>query len=324
MSEERVRIIFALSADGIKQLKDGKLILSSGGLRRQDGSLYEMATPVYLEPDIQVKKIGNDEEDVLRKQLAATAFHQNLTLQNIEALMDIEWMNYAVNCRSYEMTYQGFQILIGQLDDISTQLDKVERKIDSKEFYDRVELTNKYKNHIKSIAGHMETKNFNASSAFLNIAFALDEIEAYFLRLHNELSTGNNDQIILGSIIVLIGPYSYVIRRYSALYYYENGVYPPNYNKWAEVVNKITKDYRLKRRIYYYLRVNSQLSIEDVFIAGNKAIFNLQEYTRQIDFDHTFVLQHTKDQYLSIDKQLQKKIEDNDFYILDDYVCIEL
>lgn len=325
MGEEKVRFMFALSTEGTKQLQEGTLTLSSGGLRRPDGSLYEMATPVLFDPNLIPQNTDKTAEEKFQRRMALTTSRLDRTLQDVNALKEIAWMNYAVNCRTYEMTYQGFQRLIGQLDSISAQLTRVERKIDNKEFIDRVELTNKYKNNLKSIAGYMETKSFNASNAFFNIAATLDEIEAYFERLHYELKTGTgNDHLVLESIVLLLGPYSYVVRRYSALYFYENADYPPNYEKWVEDVSKITEDARVKNKLQYYLRVNSNCSLDDVYIYRDKALFNLKGFVDQIGFDYKYVLQHTKEEYLSIDKQLQAKIEQKDYQIIDGHLCIEV
>ena len=325
MEGEKVRFMFALSAEGTQQLQEGTLILSSGGLRRPDGSLYEMATPVRFDPKSIPQDTDKTAEEVFQRRLALTTAKLDQTLQDVNAFKDIAWMNYAVNCRTYEMTYQGFQRLIGQLDNISAQLSRVERRLDNKEFNDRLEIANKYKNKLKSIAGFMEIKNFNATSAFLNVASILDEIEAYFERLHNELKTGTgNDQIVLESIVFLLGPYTYVVRRYSALFYYENEDYPPNYEKWVEAVSKITRDAMLKNKFQYYLRLNSNCSLEDVYIARDRAMFNLRGFVGHIGFDRSYVLQHSKEEYLSIDRQLQDKIEQKEYQIIDGHLCIEL
>lgn len=265
MAKEKVRFMFALSAEGTKQLQEGTLTLSSGGLRRPDGSLYEMATPVCFDPNSISQNTDQTAEEAFRRCLEVITVRLDQTMRDVDVLKEIAWMNYAINCRTYEMTYQGFQQLIGQLDDISAQLSSVERRLDNQEFNDRLELMNKYKNKLESIAGYMEIKSFNASIAFLSVAASLDEIEAYFERLHNELKTGTgNDQIILASIVFLFGPYTYVVRRYSALFYYENDCYPPNYEKWVEVISKITKDTGIKSKFQYYLRVNSSCSLECV------------------------------------------------------------
>lgn len=325
MEEGKVRFIYALSLEGTRLWKEGILTLSSGGLRRTDGSLYELATPVSFDPDSNYLNTCQTEEEAFRRQLAEITLGLDQTMQDVNALKDIAWMNYAVNCSTYEMTYQGFQHLIVQLNDISTQLSRVERRLDNKEFINHLELTNKYKNRLESIAGYMEIKSFNASNAFMSVTTSLDEIESYFGRLHNELNVGTgNNQMILESIFSLSGPYAYVVCRYSALFYYENDCYPPNYKKWRETVSKITEAPRVKNKIQYFLRVNSSCSLEDVYIARNRVLFKLGEFVRQIEVDQLYALQHIKEEYLSIDRQLQDKIDQKDYQIIDGHLCIEL
>ena len=91
-----------------------------------------------------------------------------------------------------------------------------------------------------------------------------------------------------------------------------------------EAVSKITKDARVKNKVQYYLRMNSNCSLEDVYIARDRAMFNLRGLIGQIGFDRSYVLQHSKEKYLSIDRQLQDKIEQKDYQIIDGHLCIEL
>lgn len=211
---------------------EGILTLSSGGLRRTDGSLYELAMPISFDPNSTYLNTYQTEEESFRRKLVEMTFGLDQAMQEVNALKDIEWLNYEVNCRVYEMTYQGFQYLIEQLNDFSGRLSREDRKLDNKEFNDHLERTNKYKDWLEFIAGYMEIKSFNASNTFMSIAEFLGEIKTYFGRLHNELTTGTeNNQMILESILFLSGPYAYVVRRYSALFYYENNCYPFNYKK---------------------------------------------------------------------------------------------
>lgn len=156
----------------------------------------------------------------------------------------------------------------------------------------------------------------------MEVARTLNEVEAYFERLHIELKTGtSDDQLVLASIIFLIRPYTYVVRRYSALFYYENDRYPPNYEEWVEVISNITKDGRVKNKLHYFLRLNLDCSLEDVYIARNSVLFNLRGFIRQIEFDRSYALQHSREQYLSIDKQLQDKIDQKDYNIINAHLC---
>lgn len=325
MSEENARFLFTFSAEATAELMAGNVSLSSGGLRKPDGTMLELAKPVVIDP-AEVAKIPNSSvEEQLEIQIRTTNSKLDQVIADNQALSKIAWMNYAVNCRTYEMTYQGFQAVIQRLDSISAQFANFQIRLDNKEFNDALELNNKYKSNLQTIASVLERDNFNAGMAALTIEPMLNEIQAYFERLYSELKAGIKiDQLLLGSIIFLLEPYCYVIRRYSALYHYENETYPANYRTWIDVISRIIRDARFQNRMQYCLRVNSDMTLEDVLIAKSKAMFNLRGAVKQIDFDRRYTLCHSKEQYLSIDKQLQEKIASNDYQVIDGHLCIEL
>lgn len=325
MPEKNARFLFTFSAEATAELMAGNVSLSSGGLRKPDGTMLELAKPVVIDP-AEVAKIQNSSvEEQLEIQIRTTNSKLDQVIADNQALSKIAWMNYAVNCRTYEMTYQGFQAVIQRLDSIFAQFANFQIRLDNKEFNDALELNNKYKSNLQTIASALEKKNSNAGMAALTIEPMLNEIQAYFERLYSELKAGIKiDQLLLGSIIFLLEPYCYVIRRYSALYYYENETYPANYRTWIDVISRIIRDARFQNRMQYCLRVNSDMTLEDVLIAKSKAMFNLRGAVKQIDFDRRYTLCHSKEQYLSIDKQLQEKIASNDYQVIDGHLCIEL
>lgn len=325
MSEENARFLFTFSAEATAELMAGNVSLSSGGLRKPDGSMLELAKPVLVDP-ADVAKIPNcSVDEQLTMQIKATNNMLDQVIADNQALSKIAWMNYAVNCRTYEMTYKGFQAVIQRLDSISAQFSDFQVRLDNKEFNDALELNNKYKNNLQTIAGVMETKSFNAGMAALTIEPMLNEIQAYFERLYSELKAGvKADQLILGSIVFMLEPYCYVVRRYSALFYYENEIYPANYQTWIDIVSCIVHDARFKNRMQYFLRVDSDLTLEDVLIAKTKALFNLKGSISQMEIDRRYALCHSKEQYLSIGKQLQDKIAYKDYQLIDGHLCVEL
>lgn len=325
MSEEKARFLFTFSAEATAELMAGNVSLSSGGLRKPDGTMLELAKPVMIDPADVAKIPNRSVDEQLTMQIKATNSMLDQVIADNQALSKIAWMNYAVNCRTYEMTYRSFQAVIQRLDSISAQFSDFQVRLDNKEFNDALELNHKYMNNLQSIAGMMETKNFNAGMTALTIEPMLNEIQAYFERLYSELKTGvKTDQLLLISIVFLLEPYCYVVRRYSALYYYENEKYPANYRTWIDVVSHIVKDSRFKNRMQYFLRINSDLTLENVLIASTKAMLNLRESVSQIEIDRRYALCHSKEQYLSIEKQLQDKIASNDYQIIDGHLCVEL
>lgn len=325
MPEENARFLFTFSAEATAELMAGNVSLSSGGLRKPDGTMLELARPVVIDPADVTKIPNRSMKEQLEMQVKATNSKLDQLISDNQELKKIAWMNYAVNCRTYEMTYQGFQAVIQQLDSLSAQFLDFQIRMNNKEFNDTLELNNKYKNNLQTIAGVMEIKNFNAGMSALMIEPMLNEIQAYFDRLYSELKSGvKNGQLVLGSIVFLLEPYCYVVRRYSVLYYYENEVYPVNYQTWTDVMSRIIRDPKFRNRMQYYLRLNSDLTLEDVLIAKDKAMFNLRGAISQINFDKKYVLCHSKEQYLSIGKQLQDKITTYDYILIDGHLCIEL
>lgn len=325
MSEENALFLFTFSAESTAELLAGNVSLSSGGLRRPDGTTFELAKPVMLEStDIGKNKIDSVEE-LIETRIRDTNKKLDQAIASNQSVSEIAWMNYAVNCRTYEMTYQGFQSLIKKLDCISVQFSDLQIHLANKEYNDILELNNKHKNNLQTIAGVMDNKEFNAGVSALTIEPMLNEIQAYFERMYSELkSRVKEDQQVLGSIIFLLKPYCYVVRKYSALYYYENGVYPSNYQIWVDVLSRIIKDHRFKSRMEYILRVNSSLTLEEVLNERHIVIFNLKNEISQIKFDRRYAICHSKEQYLSIKEQLQNKIECGDYKLIDGHLCIEL
>ena len=74
----------------------------------------------------------------------------------------------------------------------------------------------------------------------------------------------------------------------------------------------------------YFLRVNSDMTLEDVLIAKAKAMFNLRGSISQMEIDRRYVLCHSKEQYLSIGNQIVDKIASKNYDIVDGHLLIEL
>ena len=58
MPEENARFLFTFSAESTAELMAGNVSLSSGGLRKPDGTMLELAKPVLIDP-ADVAKLPN-------------------------------------------------------------------------------------------------------------------------------------------------------------------------------------------------------------------------------------------------------------------------
>ena len=75
MPEENARFLFTFSAEATAELMAGNVSLSSGGLRKPDGTMLELAKPVLIDP-ADVAEIPNStdstEDEHIKLQLMTT------------------------------------------------------------------------------------------------------------------------------------------------------------------------------------------------------------------------------------------------------------
>lgn len=67
MPEDGARFLFTFSAEATKQLQAGNVSLSSGGLRKPDGTMLELAKPVLISSS-DIAMFSNREEDEIIKE----------------------------------------------------------------------------------------------------------------------------------------------------------------------------------------------------------------------------------------------------------------
>lgn len=326
MSEEtQTRFLFTFSAEGTKLLQEGKVNLSSGGLRNLDGSLFEMGKPISFEPVVSDDLKAPKKFNSIENYVCNTNKNLDLIIAKESAVQRNALMNYALTAELYEMTYSGFQRIIEKIDSVYSELTRLRTYIEEKDTRDKLEFANRYRNNLTSIAGFMDTKKFDASLSFLNVVKTIDEVEANLDRLYGELKS-NTDQTkaTLASIIIVAEPYCYVVDQFSLKFYFENGKFPPNYVKWVATIQKILHSPYFEEQLRYYLRIDQDWGLEDACIASKKVIFNFQQYTNRINFNHKYVLMHSEDQFLSINEQIEKNWEDKKYEIIKGHLCIEV
>ena len=325
MSDEKIGFIYTFSTDTTAKILNGEVPLSTGGTRREDGTLLEMGRPLALESGIVRFDELQESRTKIHSGLASINNNLDIMADDINDIKRISWLQYAATCHIYEMSYAGFQQTLRGLELISINVDGITKRMNEKDDSDNYELMIRYRSNLKSDAGVMEAKGFNAMAMYSSIVGHLDEISAYLTRLFNDLKTGKgNDTIILRSISCLIMPYCYVVRRYSALYYYENDSFPAGYEDWVDIADRILRDMRFKNKLEYFLRVKTDISLPEIKRISKKVSLNLRGAISNISFDRKYCLCHTKEDYQNLPKQLERKINEGDYQLIDGHMCIEL
>ena len=325
MSDETIGFIYTFSADTTDKILKGEVPLSAGGTRREDGTLIEMGRPLAIESGVIRFNELQESRNKIHSGLASINNNLDVMANDINEIKRMSWLQYAATCHIYEMSYAGFLQTLQGLELISTNVDGITKRMNEKDDSDNYELMIRYRSNLKSDAGVMDAKGFNAMAMYSSIVGHLDEISAYLTRLFNDLKTGKGDDtVILRSISCLIMPYCYVIRKYSALYYYENDSFPAGYDDWVDIADRMLRDMRFKNKLEYYLRVRTEIPLPEIKTISKKVSLNLRSAISNITFDKKYCLCHTKDEYLDLPKQLEKKICARDYQIIDGHICIEL
>jgi hypothetical protein len=326
MSETKC-FCYTFSKETTKQILEGDAYLSTGGAKGSDGKMIEFGKPLLLDKDIlrDLPQSKGDDISILSELLRVKNKNIDLSIDKIEELQKTIWLNYAVSSKTLGITIEGFSQTLMGLDNILEELHSIKHIIVNKYTNDYLELLTRYRNNLNSDAGIMETKRFDATNTYSMIVTHLDEISAFIDRISQELQKDTINGLLACNIIFgLLGPYSYVVKKYSVLYYYENNCFPPNLDTWIKTIDNISKSKRFAGQLMYCIRLESELPLQDKFIAYNKVISNIAGYVEAIIFDREFALCHEKEEYLNINNHLQEKIESGDFKVIDEHLHISI
>ena len=94
MPEDGARFLFTFSAEATKQLQAGNVSLSSGELRKPDGTMLELAKPVLISSS-DIAMVSNREEDeIIKEKLMMANGKLDQMISDSSALKELVWMDY--------------------------------------------------------------------------------------------------------------------------------------------------------------------------------------------------------------------------------------
>jgi hypothetical protein len=220
---------------------------------------------------------------------------------------------------------EGFRQTLMKLNIITEEVRSVKLFIETKSTNEHLVRLTSYKNHLNSDADFMTGKRFDVMNSYSMIVPHLDEISAYIRNVEREFIEGSIDGGLACFINSGLLPlFSYVVKRYSAFYYYENERFPANFNVWVGAIESIIKKRQFENRLLYHIRLNSPLSLEDKHIACKKVMGNIEGLVDAMYFEKEYVLCHEKEEYLSLGQHVQKKIENDDHKVIDGHLLVSI
>ena len=136
---------------------------------------------------------------------------------------------------------------------------------------------------------------------------------------------GIGDSYISLKILVnLLSPFSFIVRKFSALYYYENKILPGNYDEWVNSISLVAKSLEFRNRLAYYINLKTIMPYRDRMLVSREITSGVISLLSGVEFDKRYMLMHSKEDYLSLPEQIQKKIETQVYLLGDGNRCIFL
>ena len=202
------------------------------------------------------------------------------------------------------------------MENITRQLSGFEEYVKNRDAKMLLEKSQVFMNYLKTDAGDLRLENASVTNG--RISEHLDQVSAFINSLLSEISDDRFDSFLHVQILInLIAPFSYVVRRFSALYYYESGskYMPGNYEEWIRTISSVANSEIFKDKIEYYIKLKTSLCFRDKMILCKGKKTESIMIHRNIEFERNYIQNHSKDKYLSLDNQIINKIKNSDYHI---------
>jgi len=317
--------LFEQSPEALEAVKSGNAIVSSGGIRRKGEAgtgFLEQAKPAALSvADFQSLFEGRDHALETDERLGNLETQLALSAESLKRIENVAWLNDAAIQRTYALTYEGFRQTLSGLKSVAHQLSGLEQYVSSQ----LVQETKTYINYLKTDAGDLRSKKYSVTNG--KIAEHLDQISALIDRLMSDLKRNAGDTFAIVQILrALLPPFAYVVRKYTALYFYENDceLMPADYEEWVRAILSVARSKLFREKLTYYINLKTTIPFKDKMFLSREISSGMMKLISSVEFDRRYIESHSKDEYLSIDDQVRRKIDSGDYYISGSNVVIFL
>lgn len=298
--------------EALEAVNSGNAKISTGGIRRNDGTLLEASKPVEMSAEDLLSAYETKEEAAaIEEKLKAFDNRLNLSAETVGKLDKSAWLNSKALQQNYILTFEGFQKTIAGIDRLSEQLSDIDSFIRKRDAEKRFDTARTYFLNLKTAASNLRASDYDVTNSY--IPTQLNEIATFLDRLYCDAKQKDGDGYASMQMLAsLIQPFIYVVRKYSALYFYKNGFYPGNYDEWMKVAERIIVPDNLHDLIEYYMRVYFPLPYKEsiqIRMLRSRSYVNALSTAK---FEKKFVSTHRKEEYLTLERQISKKIETGD------------
>lgn len=318
--------LFEHSPEAIEAVQSGDAFVSSGGIRKKGGALIELAKPAVLSA-ADLQSLFEDKEHALETDERLCQLESQLTFSEaaLREIEDTAWLNNAAIIRTYNLTQEGFKQTLYGLESVARQLTGLEQYIYKRDKKQLVQETQKYINYLKTDYGLLRSKKYSVTNG--SIAEHLDQMSAMIKTLMLDIKNEEDDSYVAIMILKnLVPPFAEVVRKYSALFYYENEceMMPGNYEEWVNTISMVCKSRKFKEKLTYYINLKCTMPFKDKMLLCNGISIGMRRLLSNVIQDREFIGRHSKEEYMSIEEQVRKKTRQKDYYTLHEDVIFFL
>jgi len=312
MNKTQKIYLYTHSPEAEKAVDSGEAAFSSGGARRLNGTMLDMAKPLSFTLD-ELKEMVSDNEQVnaLDEKVMRITAKLGLSEQGLQELSRIEWLNNALIGQVYSLTYAGFKHTLMGIEFISSHLSDLSQYIRQRDLADIKEKTEKYISYLDADAKKLNLPKFDVTSS--NVDEHLNDIAAFIRRNYDGVLNETIDGFLASSIIeALIVPFTTVMAMYAIRFYYDNGTSAGGSDKWAELIYSISSSNRFKEKLQYYVHLETELPFRDKVQIGRERVRKIASLPDMIAFENEYAMYHSKEEYLEKEKTIQKLLANPD------------
>ncbi len=268
------KLMWTISKAAMKLVKAGEAVISSGGVRMLDGTMYEMAKPIVssklkfslgklsfgpvssglnlassLASNVQCAIIqqGVNAANIKLNDVIQRLGRLETAMQSLQSIQVLSWANTALSLANSGISIAGFYMTLTKLNRIEEQLKAFFDRYQQDRNSDAVEQFRTILLNLRNDINYLQQKTINETfddDSFIHrepfIEEHLNKAAAFIKRILAELKEERIDgQIGCHIIFVLSAVYAQTVNEYCCQYYYMHHISHELFKTWMEILDEI-------------------------------------------------------------------------------------
>lgn len=329
-----MEVVLYLSKRALQLVKTGKAVLSSGGVRLADGTLFEMYKPVLMKAGKNASKgalrlatsVGNgmfalDPVSATAGVANAVMSYKNgikldHVIKGMGLLNSLGWATTALSAANIALNAAGFAVVCAKLNGLSKKIDDLAVDLKSEmhaiHMEDKILQIRELNNNLKSVVDHLGRAGLQEYDV-LQIEQYLNEATELIRWLANTVVKlpAESCNKVFTLLFDLSSFFASVLKEYGTQFFYRYNAFPANYDYWMKAFQFIEeKEIKkcLKRTIWQAEPLAVTERLEQAFDFSVNVV-KLQAY--DLDKNKEIIPEIPAEVYANMSDFIQKQIDQN-------------